>query len=180
MFCDMPAKIGFMTKYQRRKAKIRGESAPDRSAAYAVRPGRSAGGAFGGRDRAGRRREEAVSEWAGTRAAGGCALVHAARGARGRAGRRRASGRRARFAGVPCAVRRVRTEAVAAVAVRRRNTGLRHASGPAHGPGLRLRGGDGTKKVRPPRTGAGLDGFAEAIISLSGRQPRGSCPLRCP
>lgn len=44
MFCDMPAKIGFMTKYQRRKAKIRGESAPDRSAAYAVRPGRSGGG----------------------------------------------------------------------------------------------------------------------------------------
>ena len=44
MFCDMPAKIGFMAKYQRRKAKIRGESAPDRSAAYAVRPGRSAGG----------------------------------------------------------------------------------------------------------------------------------------
>ena len=170
MFCDMPAKIGFMAKYQRRKAKIRGESAPDRSAAYAVRPGRSAGGAFGGRDRAGQRREEAVSEWAGTRAAGGCALVHAARGARGRAGRRRASGRRARFAGVPCAVRRARTEDVAAVAVRRRNTGLR------------LRGGDGTKKVRPPRTGAGLDGFrrSEAIISLSGRQPRGSCPLRCP
>lgn len=167
MFCDMPAKIGFMAKYQRRKAKIRGESAPDRSAACAVRPGRSAGGASGGRVGGGRR-EEAVSEWAGMRAAGGCALVHAARGARGRAGRRRASGRRARFAGVPCAVRRARTEAVAAVAVRRRNTGLR------------LRGGDGTKKVRPPRTGAGLDGFAEAIISLSGRQPRGSCPLRCP
>lgn len=105
MFCDMPAKIGFMAKYQRRKAKIRGESAPDRSAAYAVRPGRSAGGASGGRDRAGGRREEAVSEWVGTRAAGDCALVHAARGARGRAGRRRASGRRARFAGVPCANR---------------------------------------------------------------------------
>ena len=166
MFCDMPAKIGFMAKYQRRKAKIRGESAPDRSAAYAVRPGRSAGG-FRGRDRAGQRREEAVSEWAGTRAAGGCALVHAARGARGRAGRRRASGRRARFAGVPCAVRRARTEDVAAVAVRRGKTGC---------------GFDGTKKVRPPRTGAGLDGFrrSEAIISLSGRQPRGSCPLRCP